>query len=143
MNELNHIQHFIAEHHLLTLCASFNDNIWSANCYYVFDRDNMVLYIMTSPETRHGSLMLKNHRIAGTIAPEPSDVSDIQGIQFSGQIYLLDSSKEQHALALYYAKFPIAKNMPSSIWQITLDELKMTDNRIKFGFKLNWQRRQL
>lgn len=140
MNELKHIQHFIAEHHLLTLCASFNDNIWCANCYYIADSDNMALYILTSPDSRHGSLMIKNRNIAGTIAPEPHEINDIQGVQFSGSIELIPSSNEQQALELYYKKFPIAKNMSSSIWKIILNDIKMTDNHIKFGFKLNWQR---
>ncbi|MCG3885036.1 hypothetical protein I3271_10075 [Photobacterium leiognathi] len=140
MDPQAHIATFIKRHHLLTLCATFNNELWCANCYYVFDAQTMVLYIMSSPESRHGKLMICNKFISGTIAPEPDNIADIQGIQFAGKIDLLENNEEKIAVNIYNQHFPIAKNIPSKIWKIALNELKMTDNRIKFGFKLSWQR---
>ncbi|KPA53087.1 YhbP family protein [Photobacterium lucens] len=140
MDQQAHIATFIEQHHLLTLCASFQSNLWCANCYYAFDKQTMALYIMTSPESRHGKLMICNKFISGTIAPEPDDINDIQGVQFSGEVKLLEMEEAKNAENIYNQRFPIAKKIPSSLWKITLNELKMTDNRIKFGFKLSWQR---
>jgi uncharacterized protein len=140
MDKLKHISDFITQHHLLTLCTHHQSDMWCANCYYVFDPTEMKFIIMSDQNTRHGQLMLNTSDVAGTIATEPTHVSEIQGVQFSGQAIKLADNAMGNARDAYFKQFPIAKNIPSDVWIITINEIKMTDNRIKFGFKCNWKR---
>ncbi|WP_411706066.1 YhbP family protein [Edaphovirga cremea] len=143
MNNPEHlvsICHFLKKHHVLALCAMANGDMWSANCFYVFNEPAMSLYIMTEHKTRHGALMVSNPFVVGTIANQPKTVALIQGIQYSAQAQVLAGEAERVARSAYCALFPVAKAIPAPVWQLVLQEIKMTDNKLGFGKKLLWQR---
>ena len=77
---------YLKKQHVLSLCCSFNDDIWCANCFYVFDEENIAFYLMTSIESRHSKLMLQNHLVAGTVNGQPKNISLIKGIQYKADI---------------------------------------------------------
>lgn len=62
-------------------------------------------------------------------------VMKIQGIQYAGEIFRPEGEREKQALACYQQHFPIARAMKAPLWEIRLDELKMTDNTLGFGKK--------
>lgn len=95
---------------------------------------------MTEPETRHGKMMQENRTVAGTIAGQVHDISQIKGIQFRGEVVRLTGDDETVARACYCQHFPIAITAKSPIWQLNLNEIKMVDNTLGFGTKLHWQR---
>ncbi|MGF6189082.1 YhbP family protein [Serratia sp. 2723] len=135
-----HIIRFLSKQHVLTLCAGDGTAMWCANCFYVFDAERMALWLMTEPHTRHGELMQRHNRVVGTIAPQPKTIALIKGIQYAGEITLLAGDEAELARARYCKRFPVARVMKAPIWQIALQEVKMTDNTLGFGKKLHWAR---
>ncbi|MNF14966.1 hypothetical protein D3C80_2173750 [compost metagenome] len=53
---------------------------------------------------------------------------------------MLSGDEEALARARYCKRFPIAKVMKAPVWQLNLQEVKMTDNTLGFGKKLHWAR---
>ncbi len=135
-----HCINYLKKHHVLTLCAGNSDNMWAANCFYVFDEQQVAFWLMTEESTRHGQLMLQNTRVVGTVTTPPKSVMLIKGIQYAGEIFRPTEEREKLALACYQKQFPIAKAMKAPVWEIRLDELKMTNNTLGFAKKIYWQR---
>lgn len=128
---------YLKKQHVLSLCAGEGDDFWCANCFYVFDEARMAFWLMTEPNTRHGVLMRRNPRVAGTVNGQPKSVLLIKGVQYRGRIQL---TQQERALKAYQQRFPVAKKVSAPLWEIMLDELKMTDNALGFGKKITWQR---
>lgn len=140
MSDHSHLIRYLKKQHALSLCATNGDDLWCANCFYVFDDASMAFWLMTEPDTRHGALMQANSRIAGTVNGQPKSVLLIKGVQYQGIIQLLSGEREAVARHAYQKRFPVAKKVTAPLWEITLDELKMTDNALGFGKKIVWQR---
>ncbi len=100
----------------------------------------MAFWIMTEPDTRHGELMLQNSQVAGTVNGQPRSVLLIKGVQYRGRITRLEEETEKVARAAYQKRFPVSRKVSAPLWEITLDEMKMTDNALGFGKKIAWQR---
>lgn len=130
---------FLRQKHIVSFSAFADGEMWSASCFYVFDQAHQRLILLTSAETKHGRLMQKNPRISGTIITESCEVAKLQGIQFIGEISPLKTAEKSTALEQYYARFPYARLIPSTGWQIVLKEVKFTDNNIGFGYKTVWR----
>lgn len=137
-NTLQHIQRYIARQHVFSLFTSYQDDIWAASCYYAFDRQNMRLIFMTSPDSQHGQLMQANPRVAGTISAQTKQVGKIQGVQFVGEIRQFDGEEVDAQKAFYCQRFPIAIEAKLPMWQLQLQTVKMVDNTLGFGTKLHW-----
>jgi uncharacterized protein YhbP (UPF0306 family) len=125
---------FIQEHHLLSL-ATLGEQLWCCSLFYVFDENCDSFVVATDPQTLHGSNVIGNTNVAGTVALETKTISKIQGIQFQGSMTQDNVNKE-----LYFKRFPYALAMNPMLWNIRLDEIKMTDNTFGFGKKLLWKR---
>lgn len=139
MNKLvpAHISTFISScvNHTLATCA--DNKPYCANCFYVFDPDENVLVCKSDLDTVHMKQAALNNYVAGTILPNALDFSAIKGIQFTG-VFLIPQNVSYKEM--YITKFPMAKEMPGTIWMIQLSEIKMTDNSLGFGTKLLWSR---
>ncbi len=98
---------------------------------------------MTEPDTRHGLLLMKNAHVAGTVNGQPKTVLLIKGIQYRGQITQLKDEAEKQAREAYQKRFPVSRKVTAPLWEIRLDELKMTDNALGFGKKISWQRNEM
>lgn len=135
------IHAFLTEHHVVSLAACHEGELWSTSCFYVFDPVAARLIVLTGKNTQHGRLMLHNPHIAGTIAGQPARIRDICGIQFAARAECIDHSAERRAaLDLYAQAHPIAKVFPSDIWQLQLEYIKYTSNRPVFAHKTHWRR---
>ncbi|MDD4854786.1 MAG: pyridoxamine 5'-phosphate oxidase family protein [Sulfuricurvum sp.] len=128
------IEAFIANHHLLSL-ATCADELWCCSLFYAYNPEEITFIVATDTQTLHGNNVLKNHTVAGTVALETKTIGKIQGIQFCGNMTLCEESK-----GLYFAAFPFSRVMNPTLWEIRLDEIKMTDNTLGFGKKLLWKR---
>lgn len=135
---LHAIARYLKKQHVLSLCSG--NPVWCANCFYVFDSERVVFWLMTETETRHGAQMLGDPLVAGTINGQPKSVMLIKGVQYSGRIIRLEGEEQQMARKAYIRRFPIAAKVSAPLWEIQLDELKMTDNTLGFGKKLSWIR---
>lgn len=127
---------FISKHHLLSL-ATMGEFLWCSSAFYAFDKEAYTFLIASDEQTKHIQNTKIHSRVAGTIAQETKVVGKIQGIQFSGEINLIDNEQEH---ALYMKRFPYARAMNPTLWKIEIDVIKMTDNTLGFGKKLIWNR---
>lgn len=127
---------FIGRHHLLSLATS-GERLWCCSMFYAYDPESVAFIVASDEATEHMRNVSFDERVAGTVALETKRVGKIQGIQFAGTM-----CKAEHgeAFELYYGRFPYARVMNPTLWKITLDEIKMTDNTLGFGKKISWRR---
>lgn len=126
---------FIQNHHLLSL-ATMGERLWCCSMFYAYDAENISFIVASDETTEHMNNVLQNPYTAGTVALETKTVGKIQGIQFSGVI----AKAEVKGSELYFKAFPYARIMNPTLWEIRLDEIKMTDNTLGFGKKVTWKR---
>ena len=131
---------FLKKHHVLTLATSVNNEPWCANCFYSFIKDDMVLVFTSDSKTKHIQDILQNPNVAGSIVLETSVVGKIQGIQFTAIVTESTKDLTSKAHISYLKRFPFAVLANTSLWTVTLQTVKMTDNRLGFGKKLYWKR---
>lgn len=137
---LQHIQRYFSRQHVFSLFTYQDNDIWPASCYYAFDANQMSLFFMTDANSRHGQLMLQNSRVAGIVSAQTKVVSQIQGIQFIGEVVAIVEAAQQTARDFYCRRFPVALTAKLPVWRLDLQEVKMVNNQLGFGSKLYWQR---
>jgi len=135
---LQAIAHYLEKQHVLAVCGG--TPVWCANCFYVFNAEKVVFWLMTEEKTRHGSQFLNDAQVAGTISGQPKSVMLIKGVQYAGSVRLLRDEEENKARRAYIKRFPVAAAAKAPIWEIVVSELKMVDNALGFGHKLSWRR---
>ena len=136
---LKKIEAFLAEHHLLSLATSQNNIPQSASLFYAYNSDEKTLLVASDTKTEHMQNVLGNNKVSGTVALETDEVGKIRGIQFTAMMQQANKEEGQ----LYFKAFPYAKVMRPQLWVIKLEKVKMTDNRLGFGKKLFWSRKNL
>lgn len=142
MSDHSHLVRYLKKQHVLSLCCQSDGDLWCANCFYVFDEARMAFWLMTAPDTRHGALLQANPQVAGTVNGQPKTVLLIKGVQYRGHIALLDGDAEAQARKAYQKRFPVARKVSAPLWEIQLEEVKMTDNALGFGKKISWRREE-
>ncbi|WP_197424825.1 pyridoxamine 5'-phosphate oxidase family protein [Bordetella sp. N] len=131
----------LADHHVLTLSVQDAQGPWASSAFFVYDPREVALVFLGSLDTRHARAIRADPRVAGCVAGQPRDISQILGLQFSGRARLVEDQDEQaRILALYHDRFPETRSVSSPVWVATLDVMKLTDNRVKFGSKTHWRR---
>lgn len=133
---------FINEHHVLTLATVVENNPWCANCFYVYLEEENCFIFTSDDKTKHAQDVAENSNVAGSVVLETKTVGKIQGIQFRGTMEKPNSSFESKAKKAYLKKFPFAVLMKTSLWVLSLNHIKMTDNRLGFGKKLIWEAKE-
>ena len=126
---------FIKKHHVLTLATKSENELWCANCFYVYDEEENSLIFTSDIDTRHVSEALKNNFVAGSIVLETSVIGKTQGIQFQGKFIKPEKEQLKMVKNKYLLRFPFATLMNTTIWIVELTYIKMTDNRLGFGKK--------
>lgn len=139
-SNLSAISEFILENHVISICAATASDIWCANCFYVYDAEQVCFYFMTDPDSRHSQLAIQQTMVAGTINGQPSNILSIKGLQYRGTMTPVHDAEHSHAYALYTNSFPIAKIKSLPLWKIEIQEMKFTNNSLGFGRKKLWQR---
>jgi len=142
VSDHSHLVRYLKKQHVLSLCCQAGDDLWCANCFYVFDEASMAFWLMTEPDTRHGTLLQANPQVAGTVNGQPKTVLLIKGVQYRGKIARLEDAAEVQARMVYQKRFPVARKVSAPLWEIRLDEIKMTDNALGFGKKIVWRREE-
>lgn len=138
---IKEIANFIISNKVATICCV--DEItapYCFNCFYVFQEKTSLLFFKSSATSFHSKLLSKNSKIAGTILPTKLDLLSLKGIQFSGKV-LYDTFPEQiQPWDIYHKSFPFAIAKPGDVWCIALEMIKLTDNTLIFGKKLEWNK---
>ncbi|EAM9684688.1 hypothetical protein DXP27_00430 [Salmonella enterica] len=140
MDTLTAIGRWLAKQHVVTWCAHHEGELWCANAFYLFDAQNVALYLLTDDKTRHAQMSGACAPVAGTVNGQPKTVARIRGVQFKGEIRRLEGQESDAARKAYLRRFPVARVLPAPVWEIRLDEIKFTDNTLGFGKKLHWLR---
>lgn len=132
------IRIYIEKNHVLSFTVSEDHEMWSANAFYACDLENNRILFLSNERTRHAKMMYRNSATAGTISDQNNDVKTLQGVQFSGDIYLLENEKMSDARKIYEAKYPFTQGGTEPIWELRFTHLKLTDNSKGFGNKQEW-----
>lgn len=140
MKTFLHIADWIDHQHVLTYCVNGGASLWCASAFYAFDRKEAAFYLLSDPKTRHGQMAGKRAEVAGTISDQTKTVLHIRGLQFHGELRLLEDEESKYARKGYYRQFPAARLLSAPVWSLEVDELKFTDNTLGFGKKLIWLR---
>jgi uncharacterized protein YhbP (UPF0306 family) len=134
------VNSFILDNHVLSVATAAQGLPWAASCFYAFDSDSASLLVLTAEDTRHGEAMLKTGLVAGTIAGQPTSITEIRGVQFLANAELLQGHAADEGYRIYCIRHPIARLKRSSTWRLAIQELKYTDNAKVFGKKVHWAR---
>ncbi len=134
------ISDFIQKHHVLTLATSSGNKPYCANCFYVYSEDENAFIFTSDDDTKHIKDVTENNNVAGSVVLETTIVGKIQGIQFTGKMFLPEGELKKKTNKLYMKKYPFAKLMTTQLWVLEPDFMKLTDNRLGFGKKLIWKK---
>tara|TARA_B100000959_G_scaffold222948_1_gene236215 strand:+ start:348 stop:770 length:423 start_codon:yes stop_codon:yes gene_type:complete len=135
------IVEFINQHHLLTLATSKDNIPYCCNAFYVFNKENISLIFSSDTSSKHAQDFIKNPIIAASIALETKAVGKIQGVQLLGEIIKLKKGKGlEKASKQYFKAYPYARLIDTCLWEMSLNFVKMTHNRLGFGKKLIWEK---
>ena len=131
---------FLKQCSALTIATSVNNIPYCSNCFFAYEEKGNFLVFKSKITTAHIQNALKNKNVSGSILPDKLDPTKIQGIQFSGEFLepkneLLDSVKKT-----YYKKYPFALAFTGEMWAVELTSIKMTDNTLGFGKKIEWNK---
>ena len=115
----------------------------AAPVYFVADGDAK-LYFFSDEKSLHSRHTRENPRAAAAIYPECEGWQDIKGLQFQGEVHLVESPEVwDSAWELYQQKFPFVRSLKSLVSQnkmylFTPNWIRLMDNSQGFGFKQEW-----
>jgi len=132
------IRSLFRRHHLLSIATVSEQGPWCASCFYAWDEENNTLIVTTDTDTRHGAEFRANPKVAGTIALETKRIGRIRGAQFTGTVSEPTGDDLRLARKIYLRRFPYAALADLHLWTISLNHIKLTDNRMGFGHKEIW-----
>jgi uncharacterized protein YhbP (UPF0306 family) len=135
-SDLEKITAFIKKHHVMSLATSLDKELSACSLFYAFDVDKLSFVVASSDDTLHIKHVKRSPRVAGNILLETKEVGKIQGVQFRGEMIEL---RDKELKALYFKHFPYALALLPKLWQIKVNYLKMTDNKLGFGKKLIYE----
>jgi len=121
----------------MTLATSQDNIPQSCNLFYAYLTEEKLFVVASDPQTEHMRNVAKNPNVAGTIVLETVSVGKIEGLQFKAMMYKAEDNK---VITAYFKRFPYAKVLNPLLWIIKPMSMKLTDNRLGFGKKLNWTR---
>lgn len=113
-------------------CVHHEGELWCANAFYLFDAQNVALYLLTDDKTRHAQMSGACAPVAGTVNGQPKTVARIRGVQFKGKFAVWRGRRATPRVKLTFvaSRSPV---LPAPVWEIRLDEIKFTDNTLGFG----------
>ncbi len=132
------IWQYIQANWVVSFTTQQGEKLWSANAFYVGEKETNSLILLSSENTQHGQMLLQNPKVSGTISNQEKDVALLKGLQFAGEMHPLENEEANRAFELYCQQFPIARQMKETVWQLRFSILKYTDNSLGFGTKLYW-----
>ena len=124
---------------------------WATPVYYAYSPRGF--YFFSSPDARHIIQALAPGTAAAAIFSDSDQWEEIQGVQMSGSVRVVDQPLEQiEAGARFVAKFPFARTFLRSggskggsapqlgdkvrLYVLTPDEVFYVNNRLGFGLRL-------
>lgn len=133
---------FIKHQKLMVIASCNKDDIWIANVYFGVD-ERATLYFISSKDTKHSQMILKNPKIAFSIAWfDPGNHKNRKAIQGIGVCRPAKNPTEiARGTKLLYDKFPDLRDMltfkwimenawDSKIWVLKPNYMKYRDDEL-------------
>lgn len=134
---------FLSHHHVVTLAYHDVDGVGACGLWYVYD-DDLNLYFITSPVTRHGRALLNGGDVAFTIHRDDQDWHAIQGLQGKGRCAPLPPAQVPRVWRLYVQRYPQVlqqfKELDAALkntmfWLIRPAWFRLVRNQNVFGYE--------
>jgi len=143
---LAQVRAFLAERHILTLATVGPDGRPQAADLYYAEADDLTLYFVSAPSSRHVANLAPNPRVAATIHADSIQWRDIRGLQLEGTCTRVAAAERADAWARYMAKFPfvladaaLARALQKvDVYRITPQWLRWIDNTARLGHNQEW-----
>jgi hypothetical protein len=134
----------LKKHHIFTLATSCDNRPWCCSCFYVYHEESNRIIFTSEKNTRHIIEGTSLPQVSGAVALETRIIGKIQGIQFAGILAELTGEDYTFAFKQYLRRFPYSAPFinDTALWAIKPFYLKMTDNRLGFGTKLIWPKKE-
>jgi len=140
------VRTFLAERNTLTLATLGPDGDPQAADLYYAETDDLALYFVSIPGSRHAANIVRYPRVAVTIHADTSRWRDIRGVQLEGSCALVTGAQRAGAWARYTAKFPfvladaaLSRALQKvSLYHITPRWLRWIDNTAGLGHNQEW-----
>ena len=130
---------FLKEQTCATICCKDDaGNPYCFNCYYLFGKDNALLYFKTSKDSNHYLFLQNNPIIGGTILPDKLSKLVVKGVQLQGEILEQEHPLAKDASTLYHKKYPMGLAIKGEVFTVQIQTMKMTDSSLGFGKKISW-----
>ncbi|MFH1005132.1 MAG: pyridoxamine 5'-phosphate oxidase family protein [Bacteroidota bacterium] len=136
------ITKFISTQTCLMISTVSHSNPFCASCFYTYLENMNMLVFKSKTETQHIQNALKNDSVAGIIHPDKLNKARIRGIQFTGKFIVPKEKLLKEAKKKYYLQYPLSLAMSGKLWVIELDSIKLTDNQLGFGKRLEWEKKK-
>ena len=95
----------LGEHHVMTLATVGADGSWAAAVFYA--HEDLRLYFLSSPTSRHAENLARDPRAAATIQRDYDDWPGIRGLQLAGTVRAVAREDEARVRALYQEHYPL------------------------------------
>lgn len=145
-DSLAHVRAFLAKQCTLSLATISPDGPpQAANLYYA-ETDDLSLYFISVPGSRHAANIARDPRVAATIHADSTTWRDIRGLQLEGTCARVTGAQRARAWAHYTAKFPfvladaaLARALHKvNVYRITPRWLRWIDNAAGLGHNQEW-----
>lgn len=100
---LNDITDYLKEAKMLQVATVKNNQPWVCTVYFAHD-EQLNLYWLSKPNTRHSQEIKQNEKVAGTIVLPQNPGDKIRGLQLQGVAKELHNQEEVRAGMKYYAQ---------------------------------------
>lgn len=151
--------------HESVLALALNDSVnssvdsggpWVAPVLYVAD-DNLNLYFLSAPSTRHIAALPEDGRIAATIYRDYNGSwQSICGVQLQGHVTQVDEADREDIGARYFTRFPEVQALidnpaseqeqrigsafaKSNFYRVTPSFIRFTNNADGFSSRTEWR----
>ncbi|MEZ4770708.1 MAG: pyridoxamine 5'-phosphate oxidase family protein [Caldilineales bacterium] len=152
--ELARLRTFLAQHTTMTLATVGPDGAPQAAAVFYAADEQLNLFFLSSPTSRHSRNVQQDPRVAATIHDDGQAWQQICGLQIEGRIQPVEGAGLLHAARVFAARFdflrgpladpddapadlrgPLASNrfyVLRPVW------IRLIDNRLGFGHKEEW-----
>jgi uncharacterized protein YhbP (UPF0306 family) len=138
-------------HSTATLATAGEDGPWAATVFFASDAD-LNLYFVSDHRTRHGRHLAARPEAVAAIHPDCATWAEVQGLQLTGRVEILEGVNREAGLRCYLAKFhdvsalferprgadqeTIAERLKAaSLYRLKPHWIRLIDNRRGFGYK--------
>jgi uncharacterized protein YhbP (UPF0306 family) len=154
-NPLDQVRDFLADRTTLSLATIGPHGEPQAADLYYCETDDLALYFVSVPGSRHAVNIASNPRVAATIHADSSQWRDIRGVQLEGACTRVAGAERAKAWARYSAKYPfvltdialpapfgsadvVRARQKVDVYCIVPHWLRWIDNSVRLGHNQEW-----